>query len=154
MAYTIMKRAALIEQIEDTRTVIEKLLTLLQSAPLNPTDSFPTSTSDRRRKFRRASKAVLRKGQGLFESAYCPRRSWSQSPLGNEDKPAAVNPSPGSSVTAASIHNTKGFIRNNASSCVAPSHLVSERTSAKHLTGQPNSPTWMVKTLSALDPYR
>ena len=62
--YHDMKRAALIELIEEARTVLEKLLTLLQSAPLER-DRF---VLHHRREFRRTCETAGKSGKEIERS--------------------------------------------------------------------------------------
>ena len=59
-----MNRAALIDQIQQTRETLEKLLTLLQSAPVER-DRFVSHLYQSRRAYRRACETTGRSGKQI-----------------------------------------------------------------------------------------
>ena len=62
--YHDMNRLTLIERIEETRTVLEKLLTLLQSAPLQR-DRFVSHLYQSRREYRRTCETAGKSGKEI-----------------------------------------------------------------------------------------
>ena len=62
--YHDMNRATLIERIEEARTVLERLLTLLKSAPPEP-DRFVSHLYQSRREYRRACETAGKSGKQI-----------------------------------------------------------------------------------------